>query len=114
MTTFGHISGQEPSTISFKAATVTINRNSTVMHQEIVSLGDPVSSGAIAECSSLKATSSQTGLVTRPVWSSTNADQPVSAAQASTVWQVQINGNSTVIFAPGYVSSAVLPATRPP
>jgi len=40
MATYNHISGQEPSTISFKVRTVTQVQNSTVMHQEILSLGD--------------------------------------------------------------------------
>lgn len=48
MATFNHISGQEPSTVSFKVATITQTRNSSVMHQEILSIGDPDSSAAIA------------------------------------------------------------------
>jgi hypothetical protein len=46
--TFSNIDGQEPSTVTFKLATVALTRNSTVMQQEIMSLGDPDTTNAIA------------------------------------------------------------------
>lgn len=87
MTTFSHIAGAEPSTVTFKAATVTQTRNSTVMHQEIISLGDPNSSAAIAECSSVVPSSTQVGLVTKEA----------GGFLSSLGGIVAIQGNSTVL-----------------
>jgi hypothetical protein len=81
--TFNHISGAEPSTVTFKAATVSMTRNSSVMHQEIISLGDPDSSLAISAVLNAQPASTAWGLVTRPVISSVGG-------------VVAIQGNSTV------------------
>ncbi len=48
MPTFNSISGAEPSTTSFRVATVTMTRNSTLAHQEILSIGDPDTTNALA------------------------------------------------------------------
>ena len=46
--THGDIGGAEPSTITFKVDTVTINQNSTVVHREILVVGSPQTSNALA------------------------------------------------------------------
>lgn len=102
MASFSHISGAEPSTITFKAATVVQTRNSSAMHQELISLADPESSLAIAAILGASPASTTFGIVTReieqvrvrnssasdllvrPVFSSTNADNPVRAILSST------------------------------
>ncbi len=48
MPTFADVGGQEPSTITFRLATVQLTRNSTVTNQEILSIGDPDTTNAIA------------------------------------------------------------------
>lgn len=70
MASFDHISGAEPSTVTFKLATVKQTRNSSVMHQEIMSLGDPDSSLAIAAVLNAVPASTAWGLVTRQVGNS--------------------------------------------
>jgi hypothetical protein len=67
MATFNHISGQEPSTVSFKLATVTQTRNSSAMHQEILTIGDPDSSLGLAAVLAAAPASTAWGLVVRPV-----------------------------------------------
>jgi len=101
MATFSHISGAEPSTITFKARTIAITQNSSVMQQEIISLGDPDTSNAVAAILNTAPASTAWGLATRPVGYSTTV-------QVSSVGGiVQIQGNSTVVFAAGLISSAV-------
>jgi len=84
--TFNHISGAEPSTITFKAATVSMTRNSSVMHQEIISIGDPDSSLAVAVVTNAVPASTAWGLVTREA----------GGVLSSLGGIVQIQGNSTV------------------
>jgi hypothetical protein len=111
MATFDHISGAEPSTVSFKLATVTQTRNSSVMHQEILALGDPETSNAIAAVRNSPPASTVWALAVRiasgpssladfqvravlpstasdnpvrPVFSSTHTDNPVRALWSST------------------------------
>lgn len=111
--TFGHIAGAEPSTITFKAATITQTRNSSVMHQEIVTLGDPLSSLGVATILAAAPRSTEYGLTVRiaggpssvadlavrAVLSSTSADNPVTAAQGTNPWLTQPT------FPAGYISS---------
>lgn len=106
MTSFSNIGLAEPSTITKVVASVIIARGSTNEHQEILCLGDPASSGSIAQVSSGAVTSSFAGLVvkhagTLPVsLSSTAADNPVVISGNSTVFQGTnpwvIGGNSSV------------------
>jgi hypothetical protein len=105
---FNHIGGAEPSTVTFKVATVTQTRNSSVMHQEILSIGDPNSSLALAAVLNAAPAStawamavriaggpsSVVDLSFRPVLSSTAADNPVTAAQSG-AWTVRANLSST-------------------
>jgi len=67
MATFGSIQGAEPSTVTFELRTVKINQNSTLMHQEIMSLGDPDTSNAIAAVLNTSPASTAWGLAVRPV-----------------------------------------------
>lgn len=102
MAAFNHISGQEPSTVSFKLATVTQTRNSSLMHQEILTLGDPESSLALAAVLNAKPPSTTWALAVREVSThSTTVNVSsvagvVAVAQNSTVWQVQVGGYSTI------------------
>lgn len=91
MATFNHISGAEPSTITFKAATVTQTRNSSVMHQELISLADPESSLAIVAILGAAPASTTFGLVVRRVGDSTSiihGDSTV-APLAGSFWVVR-------------------------
>ncbi len=103
MAAFNHISGQEPSTISFKLATVTQTRNSSIMHQEILTLGDPESSLALAAVLNAKPPSTTWALAVREVSThSTTVNVSslggvVAVAQNSTTWAVQLTQYSTIV-----------------
>jgi len=83
--TFNHISGQEPSTVTFKVATVQVTRNSSAMQQEILSLGDAESSLGIARVVAAPPSSTEYGLAVRvaqpAVWTASTI--AAAAAQAS-------------------------------
>lgn len=105
MASFNDIGLSQPasSTITMKIATVTIDRNGTNTHQEILSLGDPDSSGAIAAVTNAAPNSTRYGVnvrivggpstatdfAVRALLPSTAGDNPVSASQASTTWITQ-------------------------
>lgn len=107
---FNNLGLQEPSTITARVATVTIQRGSTVEHQEILVIGDATSSNAVAQVTNAAPSTSAYGLAVRQVdavqsaqsgaWtvranlSSTSADNPVTAAQSGT-WTVRANLSST-------------------
>lgn len=76
MAAFGEINGEEPTTVTFKLATVTQTWNSTVRHQEIVTLGGSESTLAIAQV---------------------RATDPASTEWALTVRQVGFVANSTIV-----------------
>jgi len=123
MASFNHIGGAEPSTLTFKAATVVQVRNSSNMHQELISIADPESSLGVVAVLGAAPASTTFGLVVRRVgdstsiikgdstvfqggtWtiranlSSTSADNPVRANLSSTATDnpVFISGNSTVM-----------------
>jgi hypothetical protein len=97
MAAFNHISGAEPSTITFKAATITQTRNSSAMHQEIVSLGDPESSLGIAAILGAAPASTTFALVVRRVGDSTSIIHGDSTVfQGSSAWQVQVTNQVRV------------------
>lgn len=102
MASFNHISGAEPSTITFKAATVVQTRNSSVMHQELISLADPESSLGVCAVLGAAPASTTFGLVVRTVGDSTvvQGGAPWSIKGDSTVFQGggawSIKGDSTV------------------
>lgn len=105
MATLDRIGGAEPSTLTFKLRTVRFNQNSSNMMSEVMVLGDPDSTNAIAAVLASAPASTAWGIVTREVGSrfnigSTAADNAVSAAQAGT-WTVNIQGNSTAVQAAG-------------
>ena len=112
----GDIAGAEPSTVTFKVDTVTIDQNSTVCHREVHVIGDPQSSNAYAVVKATPPVSTEFGQVVRiasgpssavdlsmrPVFSSTGADNPVSvSAFPANSSLVQLNA-----IAAGYVSTA--------
>jgi hypothetical protein len=120
MATFGSIDGEESATVTFQVATITIDRNSTLQEQEILCLGDPDTSNAIAAVVATAPGSTAWGLVTRvvglsttmqisslagpvimrssaadalgTVYQSTIGDLKATVAQNSTVWAVQVDG----------------------
>lgn len=104
MPTFNHIGGAEPSTLTFKVATVSQTINSSVMHKEVLVLGDPDTSNAIAAVLNTTPASTAWALVTRPLG-------PVSIQGNSTVVQGTspwiIGGNSTVIVVSGNSSVTI-------
>lgn len=124
MPTFSNIAGQEPSTVTFRLATIAITRGTTTEQSEIQVLGDPNTSNALAAVLNATPASTAWGLVTRPVFSSTGADNPVSVSNWSSVVSVantvtiqgnstvvvsgavSIQGNSTVTFIAGLLSTA--------
>lgn len=112
MATYSNIAGQEPSTVTFKVATVQISRGTTAEQQEILVIGDPATSNAQAAVVAATPASNSFGLVTRPIFSSTAADNPVSVSGTVTV-----QGNSTVLqgTSPWVIggNSTVLQGTSP-
>jgi len=106
MATFNHIGGAEPSTLTFKLATVTQTRNSSAMHQEIQTIGDPDSSLALAAVLGAAPASTSFGLVVRQVGTlPTSGDSTV--FQGTSPWTIA--GNSTVFQG---TSPWVVSATR--
>lgn len=113
MPTFTNIDGEEPSTVTFTVAAVSLSRNSSAELQEILCLGDPevASSLGIARVTAAAPASTNAALNVRIVsgpssladfpvrvaFPSTATDNPVSAAQASTVWAVQLTQYSTTV-----------------
>jgi hypothetical protein len=102
MATFGSIDGEESATVTFQVATITIDRNSTLQEQEILCLGDPDTSNAIAAVVATAPGSTAWGLVTRPLGLSTTMQVSsvggiVAVQQNSTAWQVQVGGYSTTV-----------------
>lgn len=107
---FNNLGLQEPSTITARVATVTIQRGSTLEHQEILVLGDATSSNAVAQVTNAAPSTSAYGLAVRQVdavqsaqsgaWtvranlSSTGTDNPVTASQSGN-WTVRANLSST-------------------
>lgn len=96
MATLDHIAGAEPSTVTFKLRTTTFTQNSSKMHSEVLVLGDPDSTNALAAVLASVPASTAWGLTVRPVGTvPTSGDSTV--FQGSSAWQVQIsNGNSSV------------------
>lgn len=112
MATFSRIGGAEPSTLTFKAATVTQTRNSSAMHQELISIADPESSLAIVAVRNAAPASTAWAMAVRVVSGpSSVADFAVRAVLSSTAADnpVLVSGNSTVVvsaFAAGLLSTA--------
>lgn len=102
MPTFRTIGGQEPSTISFSLDVVQIARNGSNVVREIQVIGDPDSSNGNAAVLAAVPASTAWGLVTRPVWSSTGADNPVSVSNLSTIVsvanQVRVSNSTATDF----------------
>jgi hypothetical protein len=107
MASFNDIGLSQPasSTITMKIATVTIDRNSTITHQEILSLGDPDSSAAVAAVTNAAPNSTRYGVnvrviggpstatdfAVRALLPSTASDNPVTVSQGSTAFAVQVS-----------------------
>ena len=118
---FNNLGLQEPSTVTARVATVTIQRGSTLEHQEILVLGDATSSNAVAQVTNAAPSTSAYGLAVRQVdavqsaqngaWtvranlSSTGTDNPVTAAQSGN-WTVRANLSSTSADNPVTASQA--------
>lgn len=65
--TFGRIKGEESSTITFKARTVTVTQNSSGMQQELLTLADPESSLGVARVLGAPMASTEFGLGVRVI-----------------------------------------------
>lgn len=118
---FNNLGLQEPSTVTARVATVTIQRGSTLEHQEILVLGDATSSNAVAQVTNAVPSTSAYGLAVRQVdavqsaqsgaWtvranlSSTGTDNPVTASQSGN-WTVRANLSSTSADNPVTASQA--------
>src|SRR3990167_3873802 len=92
--TYSNIGGQSPSTITFRVGTATIDRGSTTEHQEILVVGDPISSLAQARVMDGVPASTDWGVITRLVGYSTIAQVSsvggvVAVTQNSTAWAAQ-------------------------
>lgn len=87
MATLDSISGAEPSTVTFKLRTVQLTQNSSAMQQEILTIGDPDSTNALAAVLNVVPASTAWGLAVRPVGNS-------SVVQGTSPWV--ISGASTV------------------
>jgi hypothetical protein len=96
---FNNLGLQEPSTITARVATVTIQRGSTLEHQEILVLGDPTSSNAVAAVTNAAPSTSVYGLAVRQV-------DAVQSAQSGT-WTVRANLSSTAADNPVTVLGSV-------
>jgi hypothetical protein len=92
MASFNHLNIQEASTVTAKAATVTMTRNSSVMHQELISLADPESSLSIARVSSAAPNSTDAGLIVRQVGHSTIVSVAAMPAGSTSVTIAAITG----------------------
>lgn len=111
---FDHISGAEPSTVTFKAATISMLRNSSKMHQEIISIGDRVSSLGIAVVTDTDPDSTAFGLAVRIAGAPTVAaviiggsvNQGTPNAGGADAWPVTVSGSLTVIANGPIVSGA--------
>lgn len=88
MPTFRTIGGQEPSTVSFSLDVVQIARNGSNVVREIQVIGDPDTSNGNAAVLAVTPASSAWGLVVRPLFSSTGADNPVTVSNFSTTVSV--------------------------
>lgn len=82
--TYGNVGGAEPSTITFRVGTVVIPRGSTNEQQEILVIGDPQSSIAIARVVAAPPASTEYGLIVRV------------ASGPSSGGDFVVSGNSTV------------------
>jgi len=103
MATLDWIAGQEPSTISFKVRTVTQNQNSTVMHQEVLTIGGTESTLALAAVLDSAPASTAWAVAVRQVAPSTGP-----FVISSIVGVVATTGDSTVLqgTSPWVVSGA--------
>jgi hypothetical protein len=79
------IAGAEPSTITFKVRTFTQNQNSTLMHQEVLTLGGIASTLALAQVLDGDPASTEFGLVVRQVGHSTIVTVAAMPANSSVV-----------------------------
>lgn len=94
MATFANIDLQEPSTVTAEIAAIQLTRNSSAELQEIQSIGDPEVSTAIARVVNADAGSTAAGVVVRPVFNSTAAQNPV------TIYSPSTQGDLVVELAP--------------
>jgi hypothetical protein len=84
MATFNTIGLAEPSTITKNLASITLTRNSSVTHQEILTVGDPETTNALARVTDASPQSTMFGMVTRVAGSTVAANYiPVRLVAAS-------------------------------
>ena len=110
MPVFGTIGLAEPSTITNRVGAVTLTRGTTSEQQEILCLGDPDSTNALAAVTAAAPASTRWGLNVRIASGpSSAADLLASVQQNSTIWQTQarIQDSSGV----GFIGTTTRPTT---
>lgn len=106
MATFNTIGLAEPSTITKKLASITLTRNSSATHQELMTLADPESTAALVRVIT-GTPSTEAGLVTRGVvYQSTATDLLARVSQgpgnstAADRWRVNVANSSAADYVP--------------
>lgn len=90
--TYSNIAGQEPSTVTFRVGTVQIARGSTNEQQEILVIGDPQTSNALTRVVAAPPSSTEFGLVVRPLIAGAASIATGQVTCDTTVGGVQIVG----------------------
>jgi hypothetical protein len=102
MATFNNIQLEEASTVTHRMATVTIDRGGVLEEQEVLVVGDPESSLALAGVLNTTPASTQFGIVVREAEPTTTVNVSslggrVLVDQNSTVWPVQVSSVSGTV-----------------
>jgi hypothetical protein len=102
----GSINGEESATVTFKVRTVTVDMNSTSVHQEVMTIGDPESTLGLVRVRAATPNSTDFGMVVRTA-GSVVIEGNSTVVQGTSPWVV--TGNSTIVaFGAGLISSGVL------
>ena len=101
MATFNNIGGQEPSTVTFRLATVNMARGSTTEQQEIMVLGDPDTSNALAAVLNTTPASTAWALAVRDVVPNSTI-QTISTVQGAVI----VRSSAANALVTAYQSSA--------
>lgn len=97
MAVFNNIAGAEPSTVTFRLGSVVVTRGSTSEHQEIVVLGDPDTSNAIAAILNTTPASTAWALAVREVAPTTSVRVTQSSAADLNVTVAGYVAPSTIV-----------------
>jgi hypothetical protein len=101
MATHGEINLQEPSTVTARLDSITLDHNSTIVHREVMVLGSPETTNALTAVLNAAPASTAWGAVVRPIGTvtvaqSTAADLNVTVAgYVAPSTTVTVNGNAS-------------------